>query len=225
MKQKGYINDGFVPWPDAQEFIDYALKDIGTTFKDFKKKGIVSAPLKYRKYEESGFKTPSGRVEFYSSLREKYGHDPLPCYQESPNSEISSPQQAEKYPLMLTSSRKLNHHKSRFPEYAWVRKSTPYAELEIHPETARERRILEGDLVWIETPKGRIKNKAKVTVRIHPKVVNGSFGWWFPEKPGPEHGCLEANINAVMCYDPPHDLTISINSVQGVLCEVYKTEK
>lgn len=225
MKQKGYIDEGFVPWRDVQECIDDMLKDTGTTFEGLEKEGVVTVPLMYRKYEESGFRTPSGKVELYSSLLGRYGYDPLPFYQEPPNSEISAPRLADKYPLMLITSRQLAHNLSRFPENPWVRNLTPYPQLEIHPEAARERGIAEGDLVWIETPKGRCKHKAKVTERIHPKVVNGSFGWWFPEKPSPEHGCLEANINAVMSYEPPYDPVVGINSVQGVLCEVCRAEE
>ena len=225
MKQKGYIDDSFIPWKDQQEFIDDSLKDTGITFEDLKQGGVITVPLTYRKYKESGFRTPSGKVELYSSLLEKYGYDPLPGYQEPPNSEIANPHLAEKYPLMLIATRQHSHYLTRFPEYSWVRNLTPYPQLAIHPETAQERGIVEGDLVWIETPKGRCKHKAKVTENIHPKVVNGSFGWWLPEKPDPEHGCLEVNVNAVMSYDPPYDPVVGINNVQGVLCEVCKAEE
>jgi anaerobic selenocysteine-containing dehydrogenase len=113
---------------------------------------------------------------------------------------------------------------SRSPICAWMRELDPYPELEIHPATARERKIADGDLVWIETPKARCKHKAKVTDKIHPRVVNGCFGWWFPEKPAPEHGCLEANINILLAYEPPHDPITGINKVQGVMCEVYPNQ-
>jgi len=53
-------------------------------------------------------------------------------------------------------------------------------------------------------------------------VVNGCFGWWFPEQGAPEHGCFEANVNVLMAYEPPHDPIAGINSVQGVVCDVYK---
>ncbi len=225
MKLRKYVSDVFIPWGDVQEFIDDRLSGIGATFESFKKEGVVTIPLTYKKYKENGFRTPSRKVELYSSLLEKHGYDPLPDYQESPKSEVSTPQLAKKYPLTLVTSRKLAHHLSRFPENSWVRNLTPYPQLEIHPETARERGISEGDIVWIETPKGKCRHKAKVTERIHPKVVNGSFGWWFPEKAGSEHGFLEANINVVMSYDPPYDPIVGINSVQGVLCEVVKAEE
>ena len=122
----------------------------------------------------------------------------------------------------MITSRKKYQFLSRSPVCGWMRELDPYPELEIHPETARERQIADGDLLWIETPKGRCKHKAKVTDRIHPQVVNGCFGWWFPEKTASEHGCLEANVNTLMAYEPPHDPIAGINSIQGVMCDVYK---
>jgi anaerobic selenocysteine-containing dehydrogenase len=222
MKRKGYLDKSFIPWKDIHEFNDYRLKGMDLTFESLKQRGKVNLPLAYKKYEREGFGTPSGKVELYSSLLERHGYDPLPGYQESPNSERSNPQLAEKYPLLLITSRKKYQFLSRSPVCAWMRELDPYPELEIHPATAQERQIANGDLLWIETPKGGCKHKAKITDRIHPKVVNGCFGWWFPEQSGPDHGCFEANINVMMAYEPPHDPIAGINNVQGVVCEVDK---
>ena len=74
----------------------------------------------------------------------------------------------------------------------------------------------------IETPKGCIQHKAKLTENIRSDVVNGVFGWWLPEKETAENGCLETNANRVMSYDPPYDPEIGINSIQGIMCQVHK---
>jgi anaerobic selenocysteine-containing dehydrogenase len=176
-------------------------------------------------YSQSGFKTPSGKVELYSSLLEKHGYDPLPSYRERPNSEISTPQLAKKYPLILTSRRNRDLYLSSSIDLPSIRKLIPYPQLWIHPEAARQRGIAQGDMIWIETPRGKCKHQAKVTEKIHPRVVNAEFGWWLPDNPAPEHGCLEVNINAVMSYGPPHDPVIGIPSVQGLLCEVSRAEE
>ncbi|MFX0201658.1 MAG: molybdopterin-dependent oxidoreductase [Candidatus Hodarchaeota archaeon] len=224
MKQKGHIDESFIPWRNIDEFNDYILRSIDTTFENFKKKGVITIPLVYKKYRKSGFKTPSGKVELYSSLLEKNGYDPLPYYKERLYSEISTPQLAKKYPLILTSRRNRNTLLSSSMEYPWMRKLIPYPQLWIHPKAAQEREIAEGDLVWIETPRGKCKHKAKITERIHPKVVNAEFGWWLPDNPAPERGCLEVNINAVISYDSPHDPVVGISSIQGLLCEVSRAE-
>jgi anaerobic selenocysteine-containing dehydrogenase len=123
---------------------------------------------------------------------------------------------------MLVTGKRVALTNSRFPVFSWARKAHPDPEVEIHPDAARERGIRSGDWVWIETPKGRCKNKATITDKIHPMIVESKFGWWFPEMPAPEHGCFEANVNAVMSYDAPHDPIMGIPTVMGALCEVTK---
>ncbi|MBN2323104.1 MAG: molybdopterin-dependent oxidoreductase [Spirochaetes bacterium] len=222
MLDKRYLKKSLIPWKDIGEYNEYRLKRMGITFNDLQKKGIYTFPMEFKKYEREGFATPSGRFEIYSGLLEKYGYDPLPYYRESPSSEVSNPQLGRKYPLLLISSRKKDQYLSRSHIDGSTKPRISYPELEIHPHAASDRGIADGDRLWIETPKGRCMHTARITDKIHPAVVNGCFGWWFPRKPAPEHGCLEANINMVMAYEPPHDPVVGINSVQGVVCEVYK---
>ena len=54
------------------------------TFAELKERGSVTVPFKYRKYEDGGFKTPTGKIELYSTRFEEMGYAPLPCYEEPP---------------------------------------------------------------------------------------------------------------------------------------------
>lgn len=106
-----------------------------------------------------------------------------------------------------------------------LRKLAPDPEVEIHPDTAREANIKDGDWVWIETPKvkgERVRFKAKLTSHIHPRVVHAAHGWWFPEKPAPGHGCFDSNINVVMSADPPREEICGSVPTRGTLCRIYK---
>ncbi|MBW2656559.1 MAG: molybdopterin-dependent oxidoreductase, partial [Deltaproteobacteria bacterium] len=85
-----------------EDLYNTQLKKLGITFDELKEKGFLSVPMRYRKFEERGFNTPSGKVELYSSIMEKYGYDPLPYYQEPPESPLSTPELAQDYPLILT---------------------------------------------------------------------------------------------------------------------------
>jgi thiosulfate reductase/polysulfide reductase chain A len=95
-------------------------------------------------------------------------------------------------------------------------------QLHIHPSTAKEQGIEEGERVVIETPKGSIQHVAKLMEDIHLQVVNGVFGWWLLEKETLENGYLETNVNAIVSYKPPYDSEVGINRVQGVQCQVRK---
>ena len=94
-------------WDSIDDFWDAILKPVGLTFKEFEKIGLFTGkekqPNRYRKYEQNGFKTPSGKVELYSSRLKKWGFDPLPIYYEPPETPHSDPQLAKEYPLILTS--------------------------------------------------------------------------------------------------------------------------
>ena len=73
--------------------------------------------------------------------------------------------------------------------------------MDIHPDTARELGISEGDWAYIETGRGRIKQRARYNPGILPNVINIRHGWWFPEKPGEEpslHGLWESNCNVLI---------------------------
>jgi anaerobic selenocysteine-containing dehydrogenase len=66
-------------------FWNAILKPVGLTFKEFKKMGRFSGDRpRYRTYEQNGFKTPSGKVEFYSNALKEVGLDPIPLYHELP---------------------------------------------------------------------------------------------------------------------------------------------
>ena len=106
-----------------------------------------------------------------------------------------------------------------------LRKIKPDQTIEINPETARERDIRDGDWVWVETVyfgnKERVKFKAKLIKDLHPQVVCAENGWWFPEMPGPEHGCFESNINVVIpddVYEPMYGST----NIRSVPSRIYK---
>lgn len=74
--------------------------------------------------------------------------------------------------------------------------------VEIHPETAAGYGIQEGDLVRIETRAGQIRQAARLTPHIHPRVVSAAYGWWFPEEDIAEkNNWTRANFNMLTTTD------------------------
>ena len=103
----------------------------------------------------------------------------------------------------------------------------PY--VQINPQTAAELGIKEGDWVWIETRRGRIKQKADLTQAIHPKVVVTQRGWWYPEREAKEPelgGCLESNTNVLTAASDEYCDPIGGSwANRGLLCKVYKVNE
>jgi anaerobic selenocysteine-containing dehydrogenase len=215
--------DKFPKWKNMREFTEWRLKDTGYTFEDLKQKGLVHYPMEYKTYEKRGFKTPTGKVELYSTWCEKFGYDPLPNYREPYEGEIENPELAEKFPLIFTGRREIFYTKTAGHNLSWARKIMPHNTLEIHPDTAKARGIENDDWVWVENSKSkRIRVKAKVTEKIHPKVVSAVACWWEPDKPGPEHGCLDQNINVLASSDPPYDPVAGTPPMKRIPVEVYR---
>ena len=215
-------------WQTPEEFNDYSVKGMGITYEDFKKMGYISEPIQYKKYEEEGFKTPSGKVELYSSIFEKFGYDPLPFYQENPETPVSAPELAKEYPLILiTGGRHVVYFHAAHREIPWLREIAPEPRLTIHPETATQLGIKDGDWVWIEAPKSRERSKmrAELTESIHPQVVHAPSHWWFPEIKEPAHGCWDSNINTILSNDPPYDPITGATPLRGCLCKIYKVQE
>jgi len=211
------------PWSNVQEYCDWILKDAGITFEEFKELGIIQGNMKYRKYEEDGFATPSGKFEFYCSTLESMGCDPLPYYVEPPESPYSNPQLSKSYPLIITSgSRAMPFFHSEGRQIKSLRKLNPDPIIEINPSTAKNLGVEDGDWVWIENSRGKIKQRARLTEGIHPSVVHSQHGWWFPEKDPPEYGFKESNINLLTGGMPYYDPHTGSESWRSFLCKVYK---
>ena len=213
-------------WEDVDQYLDYLLKPSGMTWDEFKEKGILQAPMEYKKHGKKGFSTPSRKVELYSTILESWGYDPLPSYVEPPESPISRPDLAVKYPLILTTGgRSPVFFHSEFRQIPWLREVHPYPMVEVHPETAKKHGIHDGDWVFIETPRGRIKQKAKLTVGIHPRVVHAQHAWWYPEKAAPGYGWSESNVNVLTDNKPPFDPCLGASNLAALLCKIYKAEE
>jgi anaerobic selenocysteine-containing dehydrogenase len=211
----------------VEEVLDGLLEagGLGLSFAQLKDKGFVKMPLKYRKYEERGFKTPTGKIELYSTRFEQMGYAPLPYYEESPESPISTPEIAESYPLVLTTGQRIPFFfNSEHRQIRNLRRAYRDPMAEIHPETAARFGIAKGDWMWIETRRGRMRQKAKLTTGIDPRVVAAEHGWWFPEAPGPEYGIWQSNVNLLTDNGPPYDPAMGTYQLRALLCRVSKAE-
>lgn len=216
------------PWKTHEEVMEYRAEPIGYTFEDLVKIAGLVPPIQFKKYERQGFATNTGKFEFYSTVLEKLGYDPLPYYMEPPESPISTPEVAKNYPLILiTGGRSVPQYHSEFHQMGTgMRERHPDPIVDINTVTARQLSINDGDWVYIETKRGRTKQKAHVTDGIRPDVINCEASWWYPEMPGEEpclHGLWESNVNVLTLDDPDAcDELVGGWPVRALLCKVYK---
>jgi anaerobic selenocysteine-containing dehydrogenase len=219
---------------NVEEMLDYQLRKADITWQEFSELGFLAKTGKgqpYYKYrtgywrEGGGFPTATGKVELYSTVLEQLGHDPLPYYREPNESPYSTPELAREYPLILSAGgRQPNYFHSQYRQVPWLRERQPYPIVQVHPETAGELGIAEGEWIWIETPRGRIKQVAQLFVGMDPRVVVVQASWWYPEEPGPDHGVWKSNANVLTSSEPPYDPAIGSTTFRALLCRIYKVE-
>ena len=215
----------------VREMLDELLKPLGFGFEEFTRIGWQYAPQRVKKYEQGllrpdgkpGFNTSTGKIELYSVELERLGLDPLPTYRDPPESPISTPDLLESYPLVLGNgpkSRAFFH--SQYRQISWLRRIHPEPRVRINPVTAEKYQIKDGDWVWIESPRGKCRQKAHLTLGVDPRVVLADPGWWFPEKRGPDYGVWDSNINLLASSEPPFDPGMGSTPVRSCLCKICR---
>lgn len=213
------------PWKNFRDYLEWALADTGMNFNEFCELGILTGEMRYHKYKTEGFNTGSKKFELSSGVMAAMGLPSLPVYREPPLTPVSAPDVAKKYPLILTTGAKIReffHSEGR--QIKSLRRKNPDPLVEINPETASSLGIGAGDWVYIETPHGRVKMRAKLFDGIARDVVSAQHGWWFPEDDPPEYGWKKSSANLLfgdMTYDPE----TGSESLRSALCKIYPAEK
>lgn len=212
---------------NVEQDLDGILKPAGLTWQQVKDLPFLRGTVTYRKHEQKGFSTPTRKVEFSSTILQELGYDPLPTFKEVPESPVSRPDLLERYPyILITGARTPVFFHSEHRMIPWLRELHPDPIVELHPDTAQKHGIKEGDWVYIESPRGRIRQRAKLTTGIRPQVVAIQHGWWFPEVKTPDHGWKESNSNILTDNDPKGlDAAMGASNLRVLLCRVDRAEE
>jgi anaerobic selenocysteine-containing dehydrogenase len=149
-----------------------------------------------------GFATPSRKLELYSARFAAAGYDPLPCHNEPAESPIGTPELARDYPLVLTSFRLLHFVDQQHRNIPRLRGEIHEPFVELHPQTAGNLSVHEGEWVNVETVAGKVRLKAKYNDALDPRVVCAPYGWW--------QACGELGLPG---YDPLSPAGANINLI------------
>jgi anaerobic selenocysteine-containing dehydrogenase len=199
-----------LPWRTQREYNQFVLRDTGFTIAHVAEKGYLEFPWKWEDFQK--------KLELYSERMAKHGLDPLPQWI-APASSVHD----IVFPLKLqTGLRERTYHHSRFREQAWAKKVSPDPLLSIHPRTAKQLGVREGDWVSVRTRghDGSCRLKAKLSDSTAPDTVVTGMGWWRPDAPGPEFGALDINVNAALSYAGPYDPASGSADTRGIPCRV-----
>ena len=150
----------------------------GESWETLKKNGWAKLKLPEAPFADGGFRTPSGKCEFFSERLLREGHEPVPDYLPPYESAENAPSLAARYPLAMISPPARNFLNSSFVNVISLRSTEGEPHLDIHPADAHARDITDGGKVRIFNDRGSMEARVRVTDRAREGVVVGLSIWW-----------------------------------------------
>ena len=205
------------PWESEEQFVRFMLEPTGLSFDyllNEKPEGDYYAEKKYTT-KEGLFRTPSGKIEIYSDTLEKAGFDPLPSFLEPERGPLRGNSAfLKKYPLILSvGNRSIYYTHSQQRGVSALKAIVPEALTEIGPQTAQRYGIEDGDAIFVESNRGRVKMKARIDNRVAEGVVLVPHGWG-----GDANGNLLTDVN---CREP----IMGYPDQKSLQCAIRKAEQ
>jgi anaerobic selenocysteine-containing dehydrogenase len=146
-------------------------------------------------------------VELSSKRLQDMGYDALPAYHEAP---LSTSEVTVEYPFILTTGAKIRSYvHSQMRNLPSLRRHFPDNVVELHPESAKELDIIDGDQVIIGSPVNEVTCRVKVYEGMLRRVAQ-----LYP-------GFSEANANLLTDTTQPDPITGSV-PLRSTICWIKK---
>jgi thiosulfate reductase/polysulfide reductase chain A len=206
----------YFPYENIEELVRWQLEGTGFTLEDFDAKGFVAYgknQIFWDRKEGLKFKTPSGKIEFKSSLLENAGFESFPAYEPVP-----SPQKGR---FRLVVGRNALHTHISTQNNPYLNELCSENVIWINKEKAQELGIADGDTVEVASKVGKGKINAFVTDLIHPEAVFMLHGFGHESEKatrsyqkGVNDALLQENISDRIGGSPAfHDTFVTITPV------------
>ena len=156
----------FFPYENMEELVRWQLEGTGFTMADFDVKGFVAygdGQIFWDREDGIQFKTPSGKIEFISSLLEDAGIQSFPEYKPVP------PPPENRF--RLTIGRCALHTHISTQNNPYLNEIAPENQLWINAECAKRMGIRDGARVKVSSENGEGIIRAFATDLIHPEAV------------------------------------------------------
>jgi anaerobic selenocysteine-containing dehydrogenase len=150
----------------------------GTDWAKLKSDGWAKLRIADAPFANGGFRTPSGKCEFYSEALARAGLDPLPDYLPPYESAENAPELAARYPLAMISPPARNFLNSTFVNVESLRATEGEPHVDLNPLDAAQRGIENGDEVRVFNDRGVLRARARVSERAREGLVVGLSIWW-----------------------------------------------
>jgi cysteine desulfurase NifS len=216
-----------------EERLRYVLEGSGFTLEEVEANGgEVRRPavmMQYKKWErgllredgQPGFATPTGKFEIASTILEEHGYDDLPVYTEPREGPLAQPDLARSYPLVFNSGARIfSDFRTQHHGVPGLQRKAPEPVVTLNTEDAEERGITDGDWVHLETPRGRLRYRARVTGDIVQGAIEANMGGGGPLGTQAWQECNVNDLTDLTHYDPISGFPV----YKALLCEVVRAD-
>jgi anaerobic selenocysteine-containing dehydrogenase len=124
-------------------------------------------PLRLKASDGQQFKTPSGKLEFYSAQMAEAGLAPMPDWAPDPHEE----RDAARWPLRLLTAPGYFQAHTAYAGVAFLRRREGEPCAILHPDDAAARGLKDGDKVRLYNERGAIGLVLRVSEEVRPGVV------------------------------------------------------
>ncbi len=209
------------PWESAEALLDYRLEPAEATWAGVVAEGsLPKAGNAERKYEQTGFATPSGKVELSSSILEGFGFDPLPYYREV--------KADAEFPMsMFIGLPDDEYYRTGHRHIPELRRRAQDPSFYVSAVDSEALGLAEGDWARVTTSTGDMVARAFVRSGMPKGLVRVPHGWWKPEsKTGLEElsGMWSFSDAQITPDEDPEliDWEQGIPHMKGVPCSLIK---
>jgi anaerobic dimethyl sulfoxide reductase subunit A len=189
-------------WLEEMAKVSQAADPSFPSFEEFRRRGVhifkYDGPhvafAEFRRDPASNpLKTPSGKIEIYSSRLAKMRLEGLPAIPKFIPEWEGGPWDPlyRKYPLQAIGSHYARRVHSTHDNVDWLEEAMPQR-VYMNPVDARARGIGDQDTVRVFNDRGELRGRARLTKRIIPGLVDIPQGaWWTPDAKGVDRrGCV-----------------------------------
>ncbi len=216
-----------------EDLLSYVLEGSGFTLDDVRAAGgevqIPSVMTQYKKWEKGtlredgtpGFDTPTGKFEITSSILEEHGYDSLPVYTEPQEGPLAQPALAQQYPLVFNSGARIfADFRSQHHGVKGLSRKAPVPLVVMNSLDAKARGVEDGDWVWVITPRGKLRYRARVSDDIVEGAIDANMGGGGPLGPEEWQDCNVNDLTDLERFDPISGFPV----YKALLCDVVKAE-
>jgi anaerobic selenocysteine-containing dehydrogenase len=150
----------------------------GITLERLQAEHIIKVKRAPAPFAEGGFKTPSGKVEFYSETLARTGNDPVVDYVPPAESVDGSPELAQKYPIHLITPAAHHFLNTTFANMPRMMKNEGAPTIYLNFADAKARGMQSGDWARVFNDRGSVRLQVQVGDWSLAGVAVSPSLWW-----------------------------------------------